>query len=182
MNQKIIKQFLFFVVAVPFMFSCNKDHNNKEIMQKKYDWQDQHVISFSDVNNTLQGYSPEDNEALDTAFVNLLFNIILEREDVEFLDNDEKKITSQQVKEILNKKIVVQVEDPDNPGVFSEVEDTVKITPEEVIQLLCREEWNFDKKELKLRKTITHIAPVIYTYDQDGDVRGKRNLFWIKMN
>lgn len=181
MNLKTIKQ-LFSVVAIPFMFSCNEDHNNKEIMQKKSDWQDQHVISFSDVNNTLQGYSSEDTEALDTAFVNLLFNVILEREDVEFLDTDEKKITSQQVKEILNKKIVVQVEDPDNPGVFSEVEDTVKIGPEEVIQLLCREEWNFDKKELKLRKTITHIAPVIYTYDQDGDIRGKRNLFWIKMN
>ena len=182
MNQKNIKQFLFSAVAIPFLFACNNGQNNKEIMQKKYNWQEQHVISFSDVNNTLQEFSSEDIEALDTSFINLLFSEILTREDVEFLDTDEKKITSQQVKEILNKKIVVQVEDPDNPGVFSEVEDTVKIQPEEVIQVLCREKWNFDTKGLKLQKTITHIAPVIYTYDQDGDIRGKRSLFWIKMN
>lgn len=193
MNKKAITPFLFAAFAILIISSCengqdkgtdNIPDNGKIIQSGEFDWNDNHVVSFSDVHNPMSGYTSDDAQSLDTAFIEMLWNDIVYREDVEFLDPiDEKKISAQHVREnILKRPRVTQLEDVNNPGVFDQILDTIITMPSDIVQLICREEWQFDKKAMRLQKKISHIAPVARTYDSEGNERGKIILFWIKLN
>ena len=114
MNKKAITPFLFAAVAVLIISSCDnsQDDNKEKVISKEtnlqnteFNWSDNNVISFSDVHNPMNGYASDDPEALDTSFINILFKGLLEREDVEFLDQvNEEKISAQQVKEQLKRE------------------------------------------------------------------------------
>lgn len=95
-------------------------------------------------------------------------------------DDFRKKLTPQQVADILRKPKMIQQEDPDMPGTFTTVYDTVEISSKDVIEYLIKEDWVFDKQRSVLEVRIIGICPVVKTYDDaTGAERGKRKLFWL---
>lgn len=44
-----------------------------------------------------------------------------------------------------------------------------------------KESWEIDKISMKIKKQLEKIAPVVYVFDNEGDLKGKMMLFWIKM-
>ncbi len=85
---------------------------------------------------------------------------------------------------------------------FFEVEDVVKLTEEgeealnddgepimmpyktarladEIIEYRLKEDWFFDKERGVMERRIIGMAPVIYSKDENGDIRGKKTLFWL---
>lgn len=57
--------------------------------------------------------------------------------------------------------------------------DTSWITSEKIIQYRLKEDWFFDKERSQMDQRILGIAPVVYQEDQDGNVQGFKELFWL---
>lgn len=60
--------------------------------------------------------------------------------------------------------------------------DTViksEFAPSDVTQLRIKEDWFFDKQRSQLDVRIIGICPVVNDYDDKGEERGKKPLFWI---
>jgi gliding motility associated protien GldN len=60
--------------------------------------------------------------------------------------------------------------------------DDISITPilsQDIIEYRLKEDWYFDKEASSLKVRIIGIAPVIYNKDQEGNITGKKVLFWI---
>jgi gliding motility associated protien GldN len=94
-------------------------------------------------------------------------------------DDFRQGITRTQAMERLVKVNLKQVEDPDNPGAYVDVIDTNRVSSEQVIQYLIKEDWFFDNQRSVLDVRIIGICPVIRTYDETGAERGVSKLFWL---
>jgi len=57
--------------------------------------------------------------------------------------------------------------------------DTNWTLSEDIIQYRLKEDWFFDKERSVLDVRIIAIAPVIYSKDDEGQVQGMRELFWL---
>jgi hypothetical protein len=147
--------------------------------------------SFSDAqvySSSNVAYEEEESEIdynLKKEFLDLVFDQLMQRKDVAFYDSnsmEEKKLSAEDVEEKLRTIVLVHKEDPKSPGEFIQEMDTVLVKKEDIIAVLTREEWAFDKDKLQLSKKVNYLGPVIRTYDEQGYVRGKMILFWIKLN
>ena len=80
----------------------------------------------------------------------------------------------------LEKPRVTQQEDPDNPGTYYEVYDTIKVSSRDIVAYEIKEDWFFDRQRSVLDVRIIGIAPIIKTYDTEtGEERGQAKLFWL---
>lgn len=50
---------------------------------------------------------------------------------------------------------------------------------DEIISYKLKEDWFFDKERGVQERRIIGIAPVVYSRDQNGDIRGTKTLFWL---
>lgn len=53
------------------------------------------------------------------------------------------------------------------------------IRSEDIIKYYVKEDWFFDKQRSVQERRIIGIAPVIYDYDEAGNIRGQKTLFWL---
>jgi gliding motility associated protien GldN len=79
----------------------------------------------------------------------------------------------------LEKVSMKDVEDPDNPGVYIPIIDTLRTTSKDIIQYLIKEDWFFDKQRSVMDVRILGICPIVRTYEADGSERGQSKLFWL---
>jgi gliding motility associated protien GldN len=64
-------------------------------------------------------------------------------------------------------------------GTPLQCESYIPITAEDIVRYEIKEDWVFDKQTSSLQVRIVGIAPVVYSFDQEGDVRGFKTLFWL---
>ena len=94
-------------------------------------------------------------------------------------DDFRLQLTKTQVLESLEKIVTKQAEDPNNPGMYFEITDTLKVESRDVIQYQIKEDWFFDRQRSVLDVRIIGLAPIVITRDADGAERGKSLLFWL---
>ncbi|MDQ3192445.1 MAG: gliding motility protein GldN [Bacteroidota bacterium] len=88
-------------------------------------------------------------------------------------------LTKAQALETLSKVASKQAEDPNNPGMYFEIIDTINVESRDVISYQLKEDWFFDNQRSVLDVRIIGIAPIVITRDEDGAERGKSLLFWL---
>ncbi len=71
------------------------------------------------------------------------------------------------------------VPDPNSPTGFTTTLDTVPFEPEDVIRYRIVEDWIFDKQRSEMQVRILGICPIVINYDQNGNMSGYRELFWL---
>ena len=94
-------------------------------------------------------------------------------------DDFRLQLTKTQGLESLEKTVTKQAEDPNNPGMYFEITDTIKVESRDVIQYQIKEDWFFDRQRSVLDVRIIGLAPIVITRDADGAERGKSLLFWL---
>ncbi len=57
--------------------------------------------------------------------------------------------------------------------------DTLWYKSENIVQYKLKEDWFFDKERSVLDRRIIGIAPVVYKVDNNGNITGFRELFWL---
>ncbi len=57
--------------------------------------------------------------------------------------------------------------------------DTLWFKSENIVQYKIKEDWFFDKERSVLDRRIIGVAPVIYQRDNNGNITGFRELFWL---
>lgn len=60
-----------------------------------------------------------------------------------------------------------------------EARKVVWITSKDIVQYRLKEDWFFDKERSVLDVRILGISPVVYDKDENGQVLGMRELFWL---
>lgn len=173
------KFYLLLILPLLIIISCKNNESEKEEID--YTWKNKQVLAYTDINNPLQGYSLGDKEALDTSFASFIINST-GKPDINYTDVDGNKLSPEEAKDLLTQKYILLVADPEQPELKVEKMQEVKLTPKDIVQVLSREDWFLNEPEFRLSKKVTHIAPVVYVYDHDGDVRGKKVLYWMEMN
>ncbi|MEN8786427.1 MAG: gliding motility protein GldN [Flavobacteriales bacterium] len=53
------------------------------------------------------------------------------------------------------------------------------ITADNIMQYLVKEDWFFDKQRSVMDVRIIGICPIIATYDEDGEFKAPKQLFWL---
>jgi hypothetical protein len=168
------------VIALTTLLACN--NNNTPAPEKIFEasLNETSVYSLSQVASKDDNYE-NDNMLVDTAVVNMIFNDLIHRDDVQFYEEIDKPCTKEKIQSIIKSERKVMMEDPDKPGAFVEVIDNITIQASDVIEIVTKESWAFDTKNVSMKKQIDMIAPVINVYDDDGALKGKLILFWIKL-
>lgn len=57
--------------------------------------------------------------------------------------------------------------------------DTIWLVSKDIIQYRIKEDWFFDKERSVLDVRIIALAPVIYIKDEQGQITGMKELFWL---
>lgn len=56
---------------------------------------------------------------------------------------------------------------------------TNNIRIEDIVKLRFLEEWNYNKQSLQISKKVVGICPIASAYDDKGELKGYKPLFWI---
>ncbi len=73
----------------------------------------------------------------------------------------------------------IEVEDPNNPGVYTQEITRTDARSSEVKQYIVQEVWYFDNKLSSLQVRILGLCPIRISYNDDTQNTEKRKLFWI---
>lgn len=86
-------------------------------------------------------------------------------------------MTASEVDSVLNPVRLRYVENLD--GEKEPVENVEPIGSDDVVAYKVKEVWIFDKQRSERYVRILGIAPVILLYSDEGEVKGKKDLFWL---
>lgn len=67
----------------------------------------------------------------------------------------------------------------DSEGYETYITDKNKITADQIVRYYVKEDWFFDKQRSVMDVRIIGISPVIMDYDDDGEIKGEKQLFWL---
>lgn len=73
----------------------------------------------------------------------------------------------------------IEVEDPNNPGIYTLEIVKTEASSSEVKQYIIQEVWYFDSKLSSLQVKIVGLCPIRISYNTDLESYQKRKLFWI---
>jgi hypothetical protein len=146
-----------------------------------YTWREEYALSFTDINNFAIGYAAEDEESLDKGIAEIILDAVKEG-NLEVTSLEGQQLSSKEALALLRQTYPQQRETADDGGDFQYEMVERQIEAEDIIQMVSREEWLFNEETYQLQKRVSHLAPAIYVYDPDGTVRGKKMLFWVKLN
>jgi gliding motility associated protien GldN len=87
-------------------------------------------------------------------------------------------MTTEEVDSVLNPIVIRYQEDLDT-GERIPVENPEPYTPDDVVAYKIKEVWLFDKQRSERYVRIIGLAPVVLLTNEDGEVKGKKDLFWL---
>lgn len=87
-----------------------------------------------------------------------------------------------QVNKILHFTDTLMVEDVNHLGTFRPTAVNGEIHPADISQLIFDEKWLFDKRTLNFEKKVIGITLCTTSWDENGEVRGAKPLFYVKLN
>lgn len=166
---------LIFMISATALFACNNCEPKEEF---KTDLEEKSVYSEISINDKEDPFV--DGQA-DPSLIDWIFDEVLQKEKAEIYDTDGSKLDKSGIDNIMNRIVRKATEDPEKPGSFIESVDTIKWTKNDVTTLIMKESWEIDKSTMKMKKHVEKIAPIVYLYDDNGNLKGRIMLFWIKM-
>lgn len=158
------------------LLACNKTEIKEEF---KTDLEEKSVYSEVSINRENNEHAIE--EQAEPALLDWIFDELIHDKNAEILDTEGNKLNEEGINKILNNVVKRFEEDPNKPGSFIEITDTIKITKNDVTTLIMKESWEIDKSSMKMRKKVEKIAPVMNIHDDKGNLRGRIMLFWVKL-
>jgi gliding motility associated protien GldN len=87
-------------------------------------------------------------------------------------------MTTEEVDSVLN-PIVIRYQENLDTGERTPVENPEPYTPDDVVAYKIKEVWLFDKQRSERYVRIIGLAPVVLLTNEDGEVKGKKDLFWL---
>jgi gliding motility associated protien GldN len=73
----------------------------------------------------------------------------------------------------------VTLKRPDNPDIEFDTVITQHFNPSDVYKIRLKEDYFFDKQRSVMEVRILGICPMVNSYDEKGEYRGDKPLFWI---
>lgn len=67
----------------------------------------------------------------------------------------------------------------DSEGYETYITDRSPILANQIVKYYVKEDWFFDKQRSVMDVRIIGISPVIVEYDDEGEVKGEKQLFWL---
>ena len=180
MKKNLLPVLFFYLLA---LYSCNNEPSNhpeksngKEIV--KPNSLEGKSASLIDVNNN-DGFEENGFGGIDSVVIQELFEGVFSGTYKAVKDDSERKSLSKEeiiaeLKNGYNKTIV----DAGKKNFFIEV-DGEKIPMRDILQILTKDSLFLQEPGFNLLRKTQEIAIVAQTYDQEGNERGKRILFWI---
>ncbi len=77
------------------------------------------------------------------------------------------------------KPVVLRYRDNLDTGEKEEVRSVEEVTSKDVVAYKLKEDWIFDKQRSERYVRIIGIAPITLRYSETGEVKGKKELFWL---
>ncbi|MFZ4784710.1 MAG: gliding motility protein GldN [Flavobacteriales bacterium] len=87
-------------------------------------------------------------------------------------------MTTEEVDSVLN-PIVIRYQENLDTGERTPVPNPEPYTPDDVVAYKIKEVWLFDKQRSERYVRIIGLAPVVLLTNEDGEVKGKKDLFWL---
>jgi gliding motility associated protien GldN len=75
--------------------------------------------------------------------------------------------------------VVIRYRENLDTGEKEEVRNVEEVTSRDVVEYKIKEDWIFDKQRSERYVRIIGIAPVVLRYSESGEVKGKKELFWL---
>ncbi len=89
-----------------------------------------------------------------------------------------KELTPNELLGILNDSVTSYTEDPDT-GEMLEVSTVEEVTSDKITRYEIKEDWFFDKQRSVMDVRIVGICPLLADYDEFGEFKGYKKLFWV---
>jgi gliding motility associated protien GldN len=99
------------------------------------------------------------------------------REDSSYKATIEGFLNNSSLIQVFDQETGEPVYDEDGDEIYKTVKES--ITAESIMSYLVKEDWFFDKQRSVMDVRIIGISPIIATYDEDGEYKGPKQLFWL---
>jgi gliding motility associated protien GldN len=73
----------------------------------------------------------------------------------------------------------VKLKRPDNPDIEFDTVITQQFNPSDVYKIRLKEDYFFDRQRSVMEVRILGICPMVNSYDEKGEYRGEKPLFWV---
>lgn len=95
--------------------------------------------------------------------------------------NSDSVLQPASVKKMIISLDTVQMEDP-GTGKMSPKPIRNEVTADDVTYIAFTEDWYFDAEKFSMEKKVTRACLYISSFDEKGDFRGYKPLFWVGLN
>jgi hypothetical protein len=95
--------------------------------------------------------------------------------------NPDSVLQPDAIKKMIISLDTVQMEDP-STGKMSPKPIRNEITADNVTYIAFTEDWYFDAEKFSMEKKVTRACLYISSFDEKGDFRGYKPLFWVGLN
>ncbi|MBE0663256.1 MAG: hypothetical protein IH597_12425 [Bacteroidales bacterium] len=123
----------------------------------------------------VQNIEGMNREAFITELLNAAYQGNVKAYDV-FLLNE---MTADQVKNIGRRSDTLRLQRPVPPHNFRDTIINKELSIHEITRIRFLEEWNLNKENMQINKEVMGIAPLLESYDENGNLRGYQPMFWI---
>lgn len=138
--------------------------------------------TFATISRAYEGQLPFYFCNIETSLRKEIINIILDagfEKKTPVYDFFMTPMSDQDMEFLKGQKEVVQYEDPENPEIELDSIRVSTLDRTQIVRFKFIEEWSMDKTSLKFSKQVIAMSPFIISYDEHGECRGLKFLFWI---
>lgn len=164
----------FLIGSAGFLVSCKQQESKKKLVTERIQYDVQLKSPGPDYPWWVQNLEGPVRES----FIKSIISAAYEGK-VKAYDVDHKLLTPAEVKAIENRTDTIIGPSPTPP-----YNDTTMIIEhhlelDKINRVRFLEEWYMDETTLEMSKKIIGIAPVMESYDENGELRGWLPLFWV---
>jgi Co/Zn/Cd efflux system component len=171
-------KFLFIAIVVIVFSSChNSSKKSQNIITERIQYDV--TIKNSDPDNDWWIQNIEGSER--EAFVNMIMDAAYSGK-YRVYDYFNKPLTPEQVKTIGSRRVpfTLQRTTPPYESYDTLIEQNLELR--DITRVRFLEEWYMDEQHFIMNKKVVGMGPVIEDFDENGNFRGYRLLFWIYLD
>jgi hypothetical protein len=89
------------------------------------------------------------------------------------------EMTTNQVKDIGHRSDTLRLQRSVAPYDYHDTVINKELSIHEITRIRFLEEWNLNKRNKQINKVVMGIAPLLESYDENGNLRGYQPMFWV---